>query len=99
MSLACAIIYLTQVWATNTATLVSEVLPAGETATVMGMMGTAGSLGGALFAQCLGVLIARAGYPAAFLTAGALYPLAATALIGLIRLDRRPGCPAQSTSA
>ena len=88
MTLACVVVYLTQVWATNTATLAAEVLPSEEVGTAVGMMGTAGSLGGALFAQLLGVLIARAGYPAAFAAVATLYPLAITALVSLIRLDR-----------
>lgn len=88
MALACVVVYLTQVWATNTATLAAEVLAPEEVGTAVGMMGTAGSLGGALFAQLLGVLIARAGYPAAFVAVALLYPLALTALVSLIRLDR-----------
>jgi ACS family hexuronate transporter-like MFS transporter len=87
MALACVVVYLTQVWSTNTATLAAEVLPAHEIGTAIGLMGTAGSLGGALFAQLLGVLIARAGYPAAFLAVASLYPLAIMTLVGLIRLE------------
>jgi MFS transporter, ACS family, hexuronate transporter len=89
MMLACLVFYLTQVWSTNTSTLASELLPPEATGTVMGMMGTAGSLGGALFAQLLGILIAWKGYPAAFVTAGALYPMAAATLLVLIRFQAR----------
>jgi MFS transporter, ACS family, hexuronate transporter len=85
MTLACLVVYLTQVWSTNTGTLAAELLPAEETGTAIGMMGTAGSLGGALFAQLLGILIARQGYTAAFLAAAALYPMALATLLALLR--------------
>jgi len=46
------------------------------------MMGTAGSLGGALFAQLLGLLIGGFGYQSAFMVAAALHP---TAIVILVR--------------
>jgi ACS family hexuronate transporter-like MFS transporter len=80
----CLVAFLTQVWSTNIATLASDLLPEAETGTAVGMMGTAGSLGGALFAQLLGIVIARSGYSTAFLIAASLHPLAAFVLIRLL---------------
>jgi MFS transporter, ACS family, hexuronate transporter len=83
------VVFLTQAWTTNIATLASELLPASETGTAVGMMGTAGSLGGVLFAQILGILIVRSGYPAAFLVAACLYPIAIALLTSLVRFNPR----------
>ncbi len=58
IALTCLIAFLTQCWATNTSALTADTFPGVETGTVAGMMGTAGSLGGILFAQLLGVAIA-----------------------------------------
>jgi nitrate/nitrite transporter NarK len=51
----------------------------------MGMMGTAGSLGGLAFAQILGFTIAAFGYTSAFIMAAALHPLALVTLFVFLR--------------
>jgi sugar phosphate permease len=85
VAVTCLVAFLTQCWATNTSALVTDVLPASATATVAGMMGTAGSLAGAMFAQVLGVVIGQFGYPAAFVLAATLHPCAATILVLMLR--------------
>lgn len=85
VSLICLATFLCQCWSTNIATLAADLLPASSTGTVVGMMGTAGSLGGVLFAQSLGLLIGRFGYPPAFLLAALLHPVAACMLVLLLR--------------
>jgi ACS family hexuronate transporter-like MFS transporter len=86
----CLVVFLTQVWATNIATLASELLPLSDTGAVIGMMGTLGSLGGVLFSEVLGVLIVRSGYPAAFLVAACLYPVAVVVFSSLVRFAPVP---------
>ncbi len=88
IALTCLATLLSQCWAANIATLAADVSPAGSTGTVVGMMGTAGSLAGALFAQLLGLVIAAFGYPAAFMLAGALHPIAALTVHLMLR-ERR----------
>jgi hypothetical protein len=51
----------------------------------MGMMGTAGGIGGILFAQLLGVVIRQFGYPYAFALAAVLHPAAALILVTILR--------------
>jgi hypothetical protein len=51
------------------------------------MMGTAGSLGGVLFSQVLGLLIATFGYGSAFAAAAVMHPIAMTALLLLLRSE------------
>lgn len=77
--------FLCQCWSTNIATLPGDLLPATSTGTVVGMMGTAGSLGGVLFTQLLGFVVGHFGYPPAFLMAAALHPIAATVLVLMLR--------------
>lgn len=85
IAVTCLIACLTQVWSTNTATLSADLFPANERSTVMGMMGTAGALGGILFAQALGWTISSFGYGSAFLLAAVLHPLAVLLLFLLKR--------------
>lgn len=80
IAITCLVAWLTQCWSTNTATLAADLVPGEATATVFGMMGTAGSLAGACFAQVLGQVIGHFGYPGAFALAACLHPLAAILL-------------------
>lgn len=77
MSLSACV---TQVWAVNIATLGAEILSPAESASILGMMGSAGSLAGAVISQVLAVLIGVWGYPAAFVLAATLHPMAALCL-------------------
>lgn len=81
----CLITFLCQAWSTNMATLSSDLTDRSETATVLGMMGTSGSLGGLVFAQVLGFSIAAFGYTSAFAMAAVLHPLAALVLFWFLR--------------
>ncbi len=83
--LVAAAAAMTQVWAINIATLGADVLGAEQSASILGLMGAAGSLSGAVFSQVLAFVIAAAGYPAAFLLAGAMHPIAALLLFSLGR--------------
>lgn len=83
---------MTQVWAINIATLGAEILTPAESASILGLMGSAGSLAGAAIAQVLALLIGIWGYPAAFILAAALHPTAAL-LLRLLRVET-PAPPA-----
>ncbi|HEY3838208.1 MAG TPA: MFS transporter [Bryobacteraceae bacterium] len=85
IAVMCVVACLTQCWSTNTATLVADVLPHSSTATTMGLMGTAGSLAGACFAQVLAWVIGKSGYPAAFGLVALLHPCAAAILLVMLR--------------
>jgi nitrate/nitrite transporter NarK len=61
------------------------VLPVSESSSVIGLMGTIGSLGGILFSQVLGVLVEHFGYSAAFIFSSTLQPIAAVTLLVLFR--------------
>jgi ACS family hexuronate transporter-like MFS transporter len=81
----CIVTFLTQCWSTNIATLATDLLPFSIIGSVTGMMGSAGSVGGVLFAEAIGLIIGSWGYRVAFVSAACLYPLALIALLFLMR--------------
>ena len=88
IAVTCLVAALTQCWSANTATLAADLVPNAATASVFGMMGTAGSLAGAVFAQLLGFIIGHFGYPAAFALAACLHPIAAIVLWTTVKQKR-----------
>jgi ACS family hexuronate transporter-like MFS transporter len=85
IAVTCLVAFLVQAWSTNTASLCADLIPTSATATVFGMMGMAGSLAGAMFAQVLGFVIQHFGYRSAFGLAAVLHPCAATILFFALR--------------
>jgi MFS transporter, ACS family, hexuronate transporter len=85
IALTCLITFLCQAWSTNIATLNADLSDRKETGTIMGMMGSAGGVGGILFAQVLAITITALGYSSAFVLAALLHPVAAIALFLLLR--------------
>jgi len=91
IAVTCVVAFLTQCWSTNIATLAGDILPNSATGSVFGLMGTAGSLGGACFAQVLGYVIHTFGYPAAFGLAALMHPCAAAVVFLVLRPVRKEG--------
>jgi MFS transporter, ACS family, hexuronate transporter len=85
IAITCLITFLCQAWSTNIATLAADLSDRDETGTVMGMMGSAGGLGGIVFAQILGFSIAIFGYSSAFILAALLHPIAAVTLCFILK--------------
>ena len=74
IAVTCLIAFLCQAWSINTGGLVVDLVPSRETASVMGLLGMAGSIGGIIFAQVLGISITLFGYTSAFVMAAVLHP-------------------------
>ncbi len=85
IAVTCLIAFLCQAWSTNMATMVPDLTAHSETASVMGLLGTAGSCGGILFSQLLGFSIAAFGYSSAFVLAAVLHPLSLLLLFVMLR--------------
>jgi ACS family hexuronate transporter-like MFS transporter len=98
VAITCLVTLLCQCAATNMATLAIDLMPRQETASVIGMMGTAGSLGGVLFSQVLGIVIGGFGYPSAFMLAAVLHPIAMLTLFALLRPTLRQAAVSTRTS-
>lgn len=94
IAITCLIAFLCQVWSTNMATLVPDLTPRSETASVMGLLGTAGSCGGVVFSQVLGVTIGIFGYASAFALAAVLHPLSLLLLFVFLRPTLRAAAAA-----
>lgn len=89
VAITCLIAFLCQAWAINMGTYVPDLISRRETASVMGLLGTAGSIGGIVFAQILGVSIGWFGYASAFVMAAVLHPLSLLVLYVLLRPELR----------
>ncbi len=85
IAITCLMTFLSQAWSTNIATLNADLSGREDTGTVMGMMGTAGGIGGIIFSQIVGFTIARFGYSSAFILAALLLPAAALTLFLILR--------------
>lgn len=85
IAMTCAVAFLVQCWSTNTSTLAADLLPSEHVGTAFGLMGMAGSLAGAVFAQVLGRTIQQFGYTGAFSLAAVLHPTAAIVLFVFLR--------------
>jgi ACS family hexuronate transporter-like MFS transporter len=68
--------------------LLSDLFPSHAIATVTGLTGTAGGVGGMLSSLIFGPVIDRFSFTPAFAVTGVLYPLALIVLVGAMRRER-----------
>ncbi|OAM89888.1 MFS transporter [Termitidicoccus mucosus] len=85
IAITCLITFMCQMWSTNTATLAADITDNAETASVMGLMGSAGSLTGAVFMTVVGLIVTKFGYAYAFVLAATLHPIAAVTIFLFLR--------------
>nr|MCU0247570.1 MFS transporter [Bryobacter sp.] len=76
-------------WMTNYMTLIGDVVPAATVATVVGLSGTFGGLGGFLSSLAVGRIVESAGYAPVMVTCGLLYPLGLVVILATVRTSRR----------
>lgn len=72
-------------WFINTAALIPDLFSEKVVGSVLGLMGTAGSGGGILFAQLVGFLLSRYSYAIVFVLAGSMHLLASLILWSLLK--------------
>ncbi|MCC2672494.1 MAG: major facilitator superfamily 1, partial [Armatimonadetes bacterium] len=79
-------------WGTNQLTLHSDLFPEERVATIMGITGAAGSLGGVVSGTVVGLLVDRMGgsYLPVFICTAALHPIAATLVLLRVGKLTRP---------
>jgi ACS family hexuronate transporter-like MFS transporter len=63
-------------WFINTAAVIPDLFSQKVVGSVLGLMGTAGSAGGVLFAQLVGYLLTRYSYAIVFVLAGSMHVMA-----------------------
>jgi ACS family hexuronate transporter-like MFS transporter len=84
-------------WMTNYMTMIGDLFPASTVATVVGLSGTAGGIGGFLSSLLVGAFIELVGYAPMFVVCGVLYPLGfgliawAVPRVHQLSLHRDPG--------
>jgi ACS family hexuronate transporter-like MFS transporter len=85
IALMGVIAFASQCWATTTTALATDLFPRSSVGAIVGMMGTAGGIGGAVFAQVTGATVRNFGFTPAFAMAALLVPAGFLLLIGLLR--------------
>lgn len=76
-------------WITNYMTLLGDLFPRRAVATVVGMTGTAGGIGGFLTSLLIGRVVQAISYTPVFISAGVIYPICAVILFVTIRRANR----------
>lgn len=85
VALMCVFMFAHGFWITNYMTLIGDLYPRGGVATVVGLTGTAGGIGGFLTSLLIGKVVQAISYTPVFLVAGAMYPLCAMILFTSLR--------------
>jgi len=76
IALIAVMAFVVYSWFVNTAAVIPDLFPERVVGSVLGLMGTAGSAGGVLFAQLVGYLLTRYSYTIVFVLAGSLHVVA-----------------------
>jgi len=72
-------------WMTNYMTLIGDVFPARTVATVVGLSGTFGGMGGFLSSIAVGRIIQATSFAPVFVVCGVLYPIGLTIILATVR--------------
>ncbi|MBK9166331.1 MAG: MFS transporter [Bryobacterales bacterium] len=72
-------------WMTNYMTLIGDLFPAGTVATVVGLSGTAGGIGGFLSSLLVGSFVETYSFTPAFVVCGVLYPVGLAIILASVR--------------
>ena len=84
----CVLMFAHGFWITNFLGLLGDVFPRDTIATVTGLTGTAGGIGGMLSSLAVGAVVDRHSFTPVFAVSAILYPLAfAVLLIATTRKD------------
>ena len=86
-------------WITNYMTLIGDLFPRRVVATVVGLTGTAGGIGGFLTSLLIGKVVQTISYAPVFVVAGLLYPVCAAILLATVRTSHLELQPATRTVA
>jgi ACS family hexuronate transporter-like MFS transporter len=77
-------------WFINTAAIIPDLFSEKVVGSVLGFMGTAGTLGGVLFSTLVGFLLTHYSYRPVFILAGTMHLVASFVLWSLLRLQQAP---------
>ena len=77
-------------WFINTAAIIPDLFSEKVVGSVLGFMGTAGTLGGVLFSTLIGFLLTHYSYTPVFILAGTMHIFASFLLWALLKLEEAP---------
>jgi MFS transporter, ACS family, hexuronate transporter len=77
-------------WITNYMTIIGDLFPRRVVATVVGLTGTAGGIGGFLTSLLIGKVVQTISYTPVFIAAGVMYPICVAILFATIRKVHLP---------
>lgn len=86
--LMAVVAFVVYCWFINTAAVIADLFSERVVGSVLGLMGTAGSAAGILFAQLVGYLLSHYSYAPAFALAGSMHAAAALILWSLVRIPK-----------
>ena len=93
LAATCVVVFGHSVWVANLQTLPADIYSGGEVATVSGLSGMGGSIGGVIANLGTGYIVSHFSYAPVFACAGILHPLAVALVYALLRdrdFARRP---------
>jgi len=76
-------------WITNYMTMIGDMFPGRVVATVVGLTGTAGGIGGFLTSPLIGRVVQSFSFAPVFIAAGLIYPVSALIILALVREIKR----------
>jgi ACS family hexuronate transporter-like MFS transporter len=96
IALIAVMAFVVYSWFINTAAMIPDLVPENAVGSVLGIIGTAGSLGGALFQPLIGYLVAHYSYGIVFAMAGSMH---VTGALILWAMNSSPRASAQAQVA
>ncbi len=88
IAIMAVVAFVVYCWFINTAAVIPDLFSDKVVGSVLGLMGTAGSAAGILFAQLVGYLLSHYSYAPAFALAGSMHFCAAIVLWSLMRIPK-----------
>jgi MFS transporter, ACS family, hexuronate transporter len=96
LALICLITFLIQIWATSLFSIPSDLYPASQVGSVVGIAAAMGSASAMLFQLLVGEVVDRFSYTPIFATVALMHPLALVSIFFFIRkIDRLPAAPSR----
>lgn len=94
----CVVTTVCQVWLFNITTLVSDVFPRTSVASVLGISGSFGALGGLISNKLIGLFVGSVGFTLVFLILACLHLIAAVIIAKLVSRGEHDSSPSGSAS-
>ncbi|HVJ46056.1 MAG TPA: MFS transporter [Luteolibacter sp.] len=86
----CALALVCQIWLFNVTTLVADVFPKHTVASVLGVSGSFGALGGLMSNALIGGVVGSLGFMPVFLLMGCVHVIASGLVMALVRGNEKP---------